>query len=117
MNSPPAGPPASDLMADYYRLLGELLQMAWGDNFHLGYWEGPDDTSSVQEATDRLTDVLAARLRVGPGSRVLDVGCGIGSPALRVAATTSAGVFGITTTPSMWSRPRSAPVNRAWRTG
>ncbi|MFI0865338.1 SAM-dependent methyltransferase [Streptomyces smyrnaeus] len=99
MNSPPAGPPASDLMADYYRLLGELLQMAWGDNFHLGYWEGPDDTSSVQEATDRLTDVLAARLRVGPGSRVLDVGCGIGSPALRVAATTGAGVFGITTTP------------------
>jgi SAM-dependent methyltransferase len=69
--------------------------MAWGDNFHFGYWEGPSDTSSVEEATDRLTDLLVARLKVGPGDRVLDVGCGIGRPALRMASTTGAEVLGI----------------------
>jgi ubiquinone/menaquinone biosynthesis C-methylase UbiE len=69
--------------------------MAWDDNFHFGYWDGPSDTSSVREATDRFTDLLIERLRVGPGDRVLDVGCGIGKPALRVASATGAGVLGI----------------------
>jgi hypothetical protein len=32
---------------------GRLLQRPWGDNFHFGYWDGPDDTRSVAEATDR----------------------------------------------------------------
>jgi ubiquinone/menaquinone biosynthesis C-methylase UbiE len=95
MTSQPAVPSANQV-ADYYGSLGPLLQMAWDDNFHYGYWDGPEDTSSVQEATDRFTDVLIARLRVGPGDRVLDVGCGIGKPALRVASSTGASVVGIT---------------------
>jgi ubiquinone/menaquinone biosynthesis C-methylase UbiE len=91
-----AVPPTPDQMADFYGAMGALLQMAWGDNFHLGYWEGPDDASSVDEATDRLTDVLTERLRVGRGDRVLDVGCGVGKPAVRLASTTGATVLGIT---------------------
>jgi SAM-dependent methyltransferase len=83
-------------MADFYRAMGSLLQMAWGDNFHFGYWEGPGDTSSVEEATDRFTDLLVERLRVGPGDRVLDVGCGVGKPAVRLASATGATVLGIT---------------------
>ncbi|MEU0842857.1 methyltransferase domain-containing protein [Streptomyces sp. NPDC005962] len=95
MTSPSPAPPGGQV-SDYYSSLGPLLQMAWDDNFHFGYWDGPSDTSSVQEATDRFTDLLIERLRVGPGDRVLDVGCGIGKPALRVASTTGAGVLGIT---------------------
>jgi SAM-dependent methyltransferase len=82
-------------MSDFYSALAPLLQMAWSDNFHFGYWDGPSDTSSVAEATDRFTDLLVARLRLGQGDRVLDVGCGIGKPALRIAATTQARVLGI----------------------
>lgn len=95
MTSPSPAPPGGQV-SDYYSSLGPLLQMAWDDNFHFGYWDGPSDTSSVREATDRFTDLLIERLRVGPGDRVLDVGCGIGKPALRVASTTGAGVLGIT---------------------
>ncbi|MFI0816671.1 SAM-dependent methyltransferase [Streptomyces sp. NPDC021098] len=95
MTSPSPAPPGGQV-SDYYSSLGPLLRMAWDDNFHFGYWDGPSDTSSVQEATDRFTDLLIERLRVGPGDRVLDVGCGIGKPALRVASTTGAGVLGIT---------------------
>ncbi|MFI0773909.1 SAM-dependent methyltransferase [Streptomyces sp. NPDC021212] len=95
MTSPSPAPPGGQV-SDYYSSLGPLLQMAWDDNFHFGYWDGPSDTSSVQEATDRFTDLLIERLRVGPRDRVLDVGCGIGKPALRVASTTGAAVLGIT---------------------
>ncbi|MBY8847688.1 methyltransferase domain-containing protein, partial [Saccharothrix sp. MB29] len=35
------------------------------------------------------------RLQVGPGDRVLDVGCGIGKPAVRLAERTGAEVVGI----------------------
>jgi ubiquinone/menaquinone biosynthesis C-methylase UbiE len=91
-----AVPPTPDQMADFYSAMGSLLQMAWGDNFHFGYWEGPGDTSSVEEATDRFTDLLTGRLRVGPGDRVLDVGCGVGKPAVRLASATGATVLGIT---------------------
>ncbi|MGH3374137.1 MAG: SAM-dependent methyltransferase [Actinoallomurus sp.] len=96
MTSQPAVPPTADQVTDYYGALGPLLQMAWGDNFHFGYWDGPSDTSSPAEATDRFTDLLVERLRVGVGDRVLDVGCGIGRPALRLASTTGAGVLGVT---------------------
>src|SRR3954470_6701138 len=92
MTSPSAVPPTPDEMADFYNALGPLLRMSWGDNFHFGYWDGPSDTSSVEEATDRFTDLLIERLAVGPGDRVLDVGCGIGRPALRLASATGASV-------------------------
>ena len=96
MTTSSAVPPTPEQVTDYYGALGPLLRMAWGDNFHFGYWDGPSDTSSVEEATDRFTDLLTERLRVGPGDSVLDVGCGVGRPALRVASTTGAGVTGIT---------------------
>ena len=96
MTSQPAVPPTADQVTDYYGALGPLLQMAWGDNFHFGYWNGPSDTSSPAEATDRFTDLLVERLRVGVGDRVLDVGCGVGRPALRLASSTGARVLGVT---------------------
>ncbi|WP_432590037.1 methyltransferase domain-containing protein [Streptomyces sp. HD1123-B1] len=95
MTSPSSVPP-DGTVSDYYSTLGPLLQMAWDDNFHFGYWDGPSDTSSVEEATDRFTDLLIERLRVGPADRVLDAGCGIGKPAMRVATATGANVVGIT---------------------
>ncbi|MFJ2264625.1 SAM-dependent methyltransferase [Streptomyces sp. NPDC087844] len=96
MTSPSAVPPTAHQMADFYDALGPLLRMSWSDNFHLGYWEGPGDGSSPQEATDRFTDLLVSRLGVGAGDVVLDAGCGIGSPALRLASLTGARVVGIT---------------------
>ncbi|MBQ0868625.1 methyltransferase domain-containing protein [Streptomyces sp. A73] len=91
--------PTPDQMTDYYDGMGALLQVAWNDNLHFGYWDGPEDDSSIEEATNRFTDMLAARLRVGPGDRVLDAGCGIGKPAIQVARTTGAEVLGISISP------------------
>jgi SAM-dependent methyltransferase len=55
------------------------------DEFHIG----------GAEATAALLD----QLEVGPGTRVLDVGCGIGGPARTIAARTGARVTGIDLTP------------------
>lgn len=64
-------------------------------NIHVGYWDGADDDRSLNQATDRLTDLVAERLAATPGRRLLDVGCGTGRPALRIARATGARVSGI----------------------
>ncbi|MYV98435.1 methyltransferase domain-containing protein [Streptomyces sp. SID3343] len=66
------------------------------DVLHFGYWEDPDDETPVAEAADRLTDLVIDRLGVTAGARLLDVGCGIGTPAVRMATRTGADVLGIT---------------------
>ncbi|WP_344917269.1 class I SAM-dependent methyltransferase [Streptosporangium oxazolinicum] len=55
----------------------------------------PHDDASILEATERMTDFVVARLGVGRGSRVLDVGCGNGRPAVRLARTLGARVVAI----------------------
>ncbi|MGH3378856.1 MAG: SAM-dependent methyltransferase [Actinoallomurus sp.] len=91
----PAALPTADQMTEYYTQIGALLQLAWNDNFHFGYWDGPEDKSTIEEATNRFTDMLISRLKVGAGDRVLDAGCGIGKPALQLASSTGATVLGI----------------------
>ncbi|OON77963.1 SAM-dependent methyltransferase [Streptomyces tsukubensis] len=64
-------------------------------NIHVGYWDSPTDDRSLNQATDRLTDLVAGRLAASPGTRLMDVGCGTGRPALRIAGATGARVSGI----------------------
>ncbi|KPI19082.1 Methyltransferase type 11 [Actinobacteria bacterium OK074] len=66
------------------------------DVLHFGYWEDEDDQTPVAEAADRLTDLVSGRVGAAAGKRLIDVGCGIGTPALRVASRTGAEVVGIT---------------------
>lgn len=84
---------------DAGRLHDEQTEAADGaavdGNIHVGYWDNAADDRSLDEATDRLTDRVAARLAAAPGRRLLDVGCGTGRPALRIARATGARVAGI----------------------
>jgi cyclopropane fatty-acyl-phospholipid synthase-like methyltransferase len=73
----------------------EFLARLWDENFHYGYWSGPDDCSPVAEATERLTDLVLGELDVPAGGTVLDVGCGIGKPAVRLAREHGVDVTGI----------------------
>lgn len=49
----------------------------------------------MSEASQRMTDLVLEKLDVRPGQRVLDVGCGIGAPALRLAQTAGVEVDGV----------------------
>ncbi|MGW0706379.1 methyltransferase domain-containing protein [Streptomyces sp. NPDC002643] len=68
---------------------------AMGGNIHVGYWDD-DPEVPIAEATDRLTDLVAERLALRPDRQLLDVGCGIGVPALRIAGAHDVRVTGIT---------------------
>jgi microcystin synthetase protein McyJ len=47
---------------------------------NFGYWTR--DGMSVEEACDAMTDLVARAAAVGPGDRVLEVGCGYGASAV-----------------------------------
>lgn len=93
--------PSKNDVASFYDKDVSLINLLSGANVHVGYWTSPDDRSSLREATDRMTDMVIGRLAVGRGARVLDVGCGLGTPAIRLAQQTDVTVLGIATSPNL----------------
>ncbi|MBU7600850.1 methyltransferase domain-containing protein [Streptomyces sp. P38-E01] len=85
---------------DVGKLYDRLTVSAMSDgtfntNVHIGYWDTPDSTATIEEAMDRLTDVFIERLKVDENSHVLDLGCGVGGPGLRLVERTGARLTGI----------------------
>lgn len=73
-------------------------------NLHFGYWDTPGDSSSLERAEERFTEVMIEKLQPKPGGRVLDVGCGMGTPALRLAHDFGGEVVGVTVSREQVSR-------------
>ncbi|MEU4999092.1 methyltransferase domain-containing protein [Streptomyces sp. NPDC021622] len=86
----------AEVVGELYDQGTELLSALMGGSLHYGYWDGPADTGSMADASRRMTDLMIDKLAVRRGGRVLDVGCGTGGPALRLARSTGAEVVGIT---------------------
>lgn len=68
-----------------------------GDELHYGVFERPDE--QLAAATGRLTSLMIEAAGFETGQRVLDVGCGSGGPARRLATEYGVEVVGITTSP------------------
>ncbi|MEU9165475.1 methyltransferase domain-containing protein [Streptomyces sp. NPDC048424] len=83
----------------FYNDTSEFLAELSGGSLHMGYWDSPSDRATMAEASRRLTDLMAERIKAGPGTRVLDIGCGTGAPAVQLARSTGASVVGITNSP------------------
>jgi tocopherol O-methyltransferase len=71
---------------------------------HFGYWD--ERTRSHPEALNRLNAVLASRIGITPGARILDAGCGVGGSAIWLGRTFGACVVGITPVGSQVERAR-----------
>lgn len=89
------GPFSCSEIESTYNELAVLVEETAGPDRHYGFWAGPDDDTSIREATERMTNFVVARLGAEPGARVLDVGCGNGRPAVRMAKTLGARVTAI----------------------
>ncbi|MEU0271447.1 class I SAM-dependent methyltransferase [Streptomyces sp. NPDC006307] len=99
---------SKEQVAAFYDNISMIAALS-GPNVHVGYWENDEDSSPLGEATDRMTDLVIARLGVSPGDRVLDIGCGLGAPAIRLAKAMDVQVTAIATSPALISE---APTTR-----
>ncbi|MFW5906659.1 MAG: class I SAM-dependent methyltransferase, partial [Desulfobia sp.] len=61
--------------------------------YSCGYWK---DTASLEEAQKAKIDLIARKLDIKPGMKVLDIGCGWGGAARYIARHYQAEVEGVT---------------------
>jgi len=87
------GSRTAESVGAYFDLITDEGRLFYGDSFHLGYFPRGDE--SLREALDAHTDLVAELARVRAGGRVLDVGCGLAAPALRIARRYGCRVTGI----------------------
>lgn len=79
-----------DLGNDFYRLwLDETM------SYSSALWDGLPDNATLAQAQANKVDRLGDRLTLKPGSHVLEIGCGWGFLARRLAETSGARVTGI----------------------
>ncbi|QCX81782.1 Demethylrebeccamycin-D-glucose O-methyltransferase [Streptomyces sp. YIM 121038] len=102
--------PTPDEVGAMYDQYGDLLAHLLGSSaVHIGMFvpHGTPAASLVDMADvaqDRQTEFLIDTFDPVPGSRVLDIGCGTGAPALRLAERTGCRVTGITVSRSQLDR-------------
>lgn len=82
----------------HYDKITRAWQYLLGEDFHYGYFKSHNESLDV--ATNNLTLLMAEKGQIGPDVSVLDVGCGIGSPACFLAKRYGCRVTGITTSPN-----------------
>src|SRR5436309_7324222 len=81
--------------AAHYDRVTEAWRLLLGAELHYGYFASGAEELPV--ATYALTTQLIEAAQLAPGLRVLDVGCGVGEPARRLAREFGVDVLGITT--------------------
>jgi len=99
-------------VAHHYDLDGRLYSLFLdGDQqYSCAYFETPD--TSLDDAQLAKKRHLAAKLRLHPGAKVLDIGCGWGGLALYLAEITGAQVTGITLSQEQFQRAQSRAIER-----
>ncbi|HUM12626.1 MAG TPA: methyltransferase domain-containing protein [Myxococcaceae bacterium] len=96
-------PGAATLARRYYELVTQFYERGWGDSFHFAP-RGAGE--SLPDALRRYERHLGERLRLAPGQRVLELGCGIGGPMRHLATDFEVHVTGVTIVPYQVERGR-----------
>lgn len=79
----------------HYDHVTAAWQTIMGDNFHFGCFD--KDDMSLAEATNALIDKMTDLLSITEKSKILDVGCGIGGPAVYITQKFNCPICGIST--------------------
>jgi tocopherol O-methyltransferase len=82
---------------EYYDVLSPYYSELWGEHIHHGYWiEGNESREAAQI---QLVEHLAKTAGIALGSKILDVGCGMGASSIYLAGHYQAQVTAITISP------------------
>lgn len=84
----------AEAVADHYDELDPIYRRVWGEHVHHGLWATGRETPG--EAVEALVDTVGDRLGLIPGQACVDIGCGYGSTARRLAVTRGVRVAGFT---------------------
>jgi tocopherol O-methyltransferase len=104
----PKRPQTSGAVAAHYDELDSFYREIWGEHVHHGYWKTGRETQAA--AAVSLIELLSDRLRLAPGQRVCDIGCGYGATARYLAERHGLDVTGVTISPVQAQRAQSQAV-------
>src|SRR4051812_11711786 len=82
---------------EHYDIASPLYKELWGQHIHHGFWISGKE--SKEEAAQNLVDLLIQKSGLQRGSKVLDVGCGVGGTSIFLAKEWDCDVTGITISP------------------
>jgi len=83
-------------ISHHYDISNEFYELVLGPSmtYSCAVFTSPDDT--LEDAQVRKVDLVARKLDLAPGMRLLDVGCGWGAMAIHAARVYGASVVGVT---------------------
>ena len=99
-----------ELITEYYERVTDTYRKGWGDSFHFACFSGNQSLQEALLATERRV-IDQSGLRTG--MRVLDIGCGVGGPALHIAERSGAHVTGLNIVENQLKIARESAAKRA----
>jgi cyclopropane fatty-acyl-phospholipid synthase-like methyltransferase len=88
--------PKAEVSGLYDSPAGQLGPILFGGHLHWGYWDEDSASASFAAAADKLAEIMIDKTRIGPGQSFIDLGCGVGGPAIKLAKAKGCSVDGIT---------------------
>jgi ubiquinone/menaquinone biosynthesis C-methylase UbiE len=88
--------PKAEVAGLYDSPAGQLGPLLFGGHLHWGYWDETSAGDSFAAAADRLAQIMIDKTRIERGQRFIDLGCGVGQPAMKLAKAKGCSVDGIT---------------------
>ena len=79
--------------SDLYDSITDAWQYLLGENFHWGLFL--DSSEDLPKATQNLIDLMLNQVQIDSETKLLDIGCGIGTPALDIHSKYGCRVVGI----------------------
>jgi cyclopropane-fatty-acyl-phospholipid synthase len=88
----------AQVISHHYDLSNALYTLLLDEHmaYSCAYWTSDDPSYSVADAQRDKLDLICRKLELGPGVRLLDVGCGWGALAVHAAKEYGAQVTGVT---------------------